>query len=123
MWVEQVKQTVGRVSTQEESKLWEEYREDYNTATLPHKKYYGYDAWELQEYQKNKNANTATQDESLERQKQKADAEKALLLATLNSSKIQGMRRQAEMRSQMQVAYKMGDMETYHKLKDKLEAE
>jgi hypothetical protein len=59
----------------------------------------------------------------LDRLQSKAKAEKALLLATMNSGKIQDMRRQAEMRSQMQAAYKMGDMTTYQKIKDKLEAD
>ncbi len=31
-----------------------EYMEDYNTATLPHIKYYNYDKWEMGEYQNNK---------------------------------------------------------------------
>ena len=125
MWAEQVKNMVGRTSTHEEAKLWEEYREDFNTATLPHKKYYNYDQWELEEYQKRgANGGVDAEDEArLERQRTKAEAERALLLATMNSGKIQDMRRQAELRTQMQAAFKMGDMETYQKIKDKLEAE
>lgn len=124
MWMEQIKGISGRIPSHEETKLWEEYREDFNTATLPHKKYYDYDKWELQEYEKNKNTGQSIEEESrLERQRTKAEAEKALLLATMNSGKIQDMRRQAELRTQMQAAFKMGDMETYQKLKDKLEVE
>jgi hypothetical protein len=126
MWCEQVKSLSGRVSSGEESRLWEEYREDFNTATLPHKKYYNYDQWEMEEYQKNSQNNSQSSvDEQarLERQRNKADAEKALLFSTMNSHKIQDMRKQAELRSQMQACFKMGDMVTYQKLKDKLEAE
>ena len=33
---------------------YKEYMEDFNTATLPHIKYYNYDKWETEEYEKNK---------------------------------------------------------------------
>lgn len=29
-----------------------EFMEDYNTATMPHEKFYNYDAWELKEHQR-----------------------------------------------------------------------
>ncbi|GKY90369.1 hypothetical protein MPSEU_000010900 [Mayamaea pseudoterrestris] len=126
MWAAQVKNVSGRTSTAEEAKLWEEYREDYNTATLP-QKYYNYDKWEMEEYQKRQQAGGNGLDDDkqnkLDRQRKKSEAEKALMLATMNSSKIQDMRRQAGLRTQMQSAFKMGDMATYQKLKEKLEAE
>ena len=44
----------------------------------------------------------------------------ALTKSLMNREKVQEMKRQADLRSQMQVAYKTGDMETYNRLKEKL---
>ena len=34
--------------------FFKEFMEDYNTATLPHAKYYNYEAWEALDYEKQK---------------------------------------------------------------------
>ena len=31
---------------------FKDFIEDYNTATMPHEKYYNYEAWEMTEYRK-----------------------------------------------------------------------
>ena len=31
---------------------FKDFIEDYNTATMPHEKYYNYEAWEMNEYRK-----------------------------------------------------------------------
>jgi hypothetical protein len=41
----------------------------------------------------------------------------------MNPLKVQSMKRQADLRAQMQIAYKMGNMGEYKRLKDKLEPE
>ena len=38
--------------------------EDYNTATMPHKKYYDYNKWEMKEYQRKQKSKTSTIDDS-----------------------------------------------------------
>jgi hypothetical protein len=110
------------------------YREDFNTATLPHVKYYNYDKWELEEHNRLRQ-NEAMQDRSstvLEDErnhakklqllaKQKEQAAMQLVAASMNSSKIADMQQQKQLQAQMQVAFKMGDSETYRKLKEKLQ--
>lgn len=124
-------------------KYFDEYREDYNTVTLPHIKYYNYEKWEMEEYSKNKkeqqealmktndhnNSNTVKSDELIHRQEQikqrqiKQTNETIQLLSTMNKEKVQDMKHQADLRAQMQIAFKTGDKATYRRLKEKLEAD
>jgi hypothetical protein len=111
------------------------YREDYNTATLPHIKYYNYDKWELEEHEKQKreleqsgqNSSALINDErnhAMEMQriaKQKEEAALQLVAATMNTTKVKEMQHQKQLQSQMQMAFKMGDHETYRKIKEKLQ--
>lgn len=109
------------------------YMEDYNTATLPHKKYYDYDKWEMDEYRKQQSKeenhaslSLARHDERRHQLERKARAEKLqqeqtqLTKSLMDGYKIQDMKRQADLRAQMQRAYKMGDDETYNRLKERL---
>jgi hypothetical protein len=113
-----------------------EYAEDYNTATLPHMKYYDYEKWELEEYAKQQSRNQELagrsvvmadelQHQELQKRKHAATkkAELNLVFGTMNREKVGDMKRQADLRSQMQIAYKTGDKKTYKRLKDKLEPE
>jgi hypothetical protein len=113
-----------------------EYAEDYNTATLPHKKYYDYEKWEMEEHVKQQSRNQELagrsvvmadelQHQELQKKKQAATkkAELNLVFGTMNREKVKDMKRQADLRSQMQIAYKSGDNKTYKRLKDKLEPE
>ena len=117
---------------------FEEYREDFNTATLPHKKYYDYEKWEMEEYQRRQKETAdkiagmagggiAARDEARHREEVKRRAEEKkrkeldLLRASMTGEKVREMKRQAELQSQMQVAFKTGDRETYKRLKAKLE--
>merc|ERR1712161_137040 len=43
---------------------FKEFCEDYNTATMPHEKYYDYDKWEMEEYRKNRARGSAISDEA-----------------------------------------------------------
>merc|ERR1711865_909125 len=55
IWMENVKGLGGFNGPKwEMHNYFKEYAEDYNTATLPHIKYYDYDKWEMEEYQKRK---------------------------------------------------------------------
>jgi hypothetical protein len=117
-------------------RLFEEYREDFNTATLPHPKFYDYDKWEMEEHEHNKartaagaatGGSSAQDDEVAHRQllrrraaEKEAEAQRQLV-ATFDPTKIKEMRVQADLRAQMQHAFKVGDKETYRRLKDRLE--
>jgi chromosome condensin MukBEF ATPase and DNA-binding subunit MukB len=113
------------------------YVEDYNTATLPHKKYYDYDKWEIDEYQKQQQheqlhlsslggAASARADqrqhelEQQQRTQRKRQQDIELTKTLMNTEKVQEMKQQADLRAKMQIAYKMGDTTTYERLKEKL---
>lgn len=42
-------------SKRETMEYFNEYMEDFNTVTLPHKKYYDFEKWEMAEYHKKQN--------------------------------------------------------------------
>ena len=104
-------------------------------STLPHKKYYDYDRWELEEWESNKAASTGSQissarrDEALhmqilqEKARQKQKQELEILKSSLNKDKRDEMKRKAELQAEMAHAYKTGDQETYIKIKNRLEPE
>ena len=60
IWLEEVKGIPQgtNVPKWEMTESFKEYAEDFNTATLPHEKYYDYDKWELEEYNKKKAEST-----------------------------------------------------------------
>jgi hypothetical protein len=111
-----------------------DYMEDYNTATMPHVKYYDYDAWELQEYQKKQRdeqegGSTVQADEARHRQEmrqraeEKQKAELLLLRQTMNKDKISDMKHKAQLQSELAHAFKTGDVETQRRIQKKLEPE
>jgi hypothetical protein len=112
-----------------------EYCEDYNTATLPHIKYYDYDDWEMKEYRKRQQSDTAKmasgnrmladearhREEMRQRIAEKERAELELLKSTMNVEKIQDMKHKAQLQSQLVHAFRTGDIETQKKIQRKLE--
>ena len=105
----------------------------WKTSTLPHKKYYDYDKWEMEEYQKQQSvdmakasASSVLLDQRRHDMEKRAQADRqrkeemALTQTLMNRDKVMEMKRQADMRVQMQTAYKTGDMETYNRLKERL---
>jgi hypothetical protein len=136
IWLSEVRGvhlSTSNVPKYELQEYFESYREDYNTATLPHVKYYNYDQWELDEHnnkrQQGGDSRSATvgDDERHHAQelqrlaRHKEQAAVQFVAATMNSTKIANMQHQLQLQAQMQVAYKMGDMVTYRKLKEKLQ--
>ena len=126
----------SNVPKYELQQYFDTYREDFNTATLPHVKYYNYDKWELDEHNRlrqnealkdNSASSAVLEDERnhanklklLARQKEQTAIQ--LVAASMNSSKIADMQQQKQLQAQMQVAFKTGDLETYRKLKEKLQ--
>ena len=125
---------------------FKEYAEDYNTATLPHLKYYNYDKWEMEEYTRKKReaeAAAASKDggiaggsggnvaldefrhreEMAKKAKKKKLEELQLVQYAMTAEKREEMKNQARLRHEMAVAYKTGDEETRKRLQRRLEPE
>jgi len=120
------------------------FMEDYNTATMPHEKYYNYERWEMMEYQRSKleqqqralsnsefDAPVTFNDEEIRRKelkRQKEDAEnkefQQLKQKMAQNKDIQGdMRRQAQLSTELQLAFKRGDTTTVKRLERMLAPE
>ncbi|EQC30292.1 hypothetical protein SDRG_11869 [Saprolegnia diclina VS20] len=105
-----------------------DYMEDYNTATLPHEKYYDVEKYEQRKFAKEqakrakRHKPSAKEEEETayaERMRQRADANKkefALIMQTMDRSKIEHMREQQRLRDQMQMHYKAGNMDEARRL-------
>ncbi len=105
------------------------------TATLPHEKYINYERWELKEYEikqrklakkrargaisKSDEAQLADEQRRSKAQKEKDDY-RQMIMSTMKSDKVKEMRQQELLRSEMQIAYKQGDVEKVKKLEARL---
>jgi len=116
--------------------------EDYNTATMPHKKFYNYEMWEMLEYQRNKQEQSSSShkdgdgflqdrfhnDEEahrLERKLLKEEQERNafnIVKDRLAKDKdtLESMKRQSDIKLEMQLAFKRGDTEHLKKLERSL---
>ena len=130
MWLAEINSVpiASAVPKYELHQYFDTYREDFNTATLPHIKYYDYDSWEMQEYQNNKlkqpNANhttRATDEDQHRRQRRQLEQQQQQLATASVRVKRADMERQAQLQVQMQVAFRTGDQGTYRRLKAQLE--
>jgi hypothetical protein len=124
------------------------FMEDYNTATMPHEKFYNYERWEMQEYQRKKleeeqearghraggssssssssglREATVFNDEEIRRKElkeAKMRAEHAEFLALKqkmggNKEVQERMRHQAQLSTELQLAFKRGDAATVKRL-------
>ncbi|KAL3662502.1 hypothetical protein V7S43_012357 [Phytophthora oleae] len=122
----------------EAMELFKEYMEDYNTCTLPHEKYYDIEKYEMKHYQKQQRkalakhkgasdkAQSALADEERVRLDRQAAREKKeqdefrLVLKLMDKDKIEAMREQERLRSQMQMFYKSGNVEEARRLEQVL---
>ena len=115
----------------ETTEYFKEFAEDFNTATMPHEKFYDYDKWEMEEYNRRKNhANSkkgAVSDEfkhleeirqkAIEKQRQDLD----MIKSGMSRDKILDMKNQARMKAEMVCAYRMGDDQKRKRLQRRLE--
>lgn len=109
--------------------------EDYNTATMPHKKYYNYNKWEMKEYRRKqqKSSNSVelvdSHDFSFDDEKQKAlevkrqreEESRAQYLAIKqqmkeDKEKREELQTQEVMRNQLKMAYRLGNKEEVKRL-------
>lgn len=112
--------------TRTEQDLWRTFCEDYNTATLPHRKYYDLAKWAAEEAAaaakkgggaKDKKASAADDEAALRRARDaaRADAAAARLKDAYNAlkysdaGKVESMRDQARLRAELASAHKTGD--------------
>ncbi|TMW66524.1 hypothetical protein Poli38472_004289 [Pythium oligandrum] len=127
----------------EAMEYFKEYMEDYNTATMPHEKYYDIEKYEMGKYEKDQKkkarkhleaagssrGGSEVPDEDAvrrERQAQRAAKEQEefrLIMQTMDKDKIEAMRRQEQLRAEMQMHYKAGNVEEARRLEQLLRAE
>lgn len=133
IWLEEVKGIPQGINVPkyEMVEAFKEYAEDFNTATLPHEKYYNYDTWEMDEYNKRKaeasKKKGAKSDEfEYEEQRRKKAEDKRrkeleLVKFTMSKGKIEEMKRQSRLQAEMVNAYRVGDESKRKKLQKRLE--
>lgn len=113
--------------------------EDYNTATMPHRKFYNYEEWEMEEYRRQQeDARRKRQDDydagnagpqvfndeeahRLERKREKQEKEQRefqLLRQqmAMDADRRMDMKKQSELRLELQQAHRRGDTATVKRL-------
>lgn len=133
IWMEEVKGIPQgtNVPKWEMTECFKEYAEDYNTATLPHMKYYDYDKWEMEEYNKKKEESKSKkgaisdefqfQEERKKKAEEKRRKELDMVRSTMSKEKIEEMKRQSRLKAEMVNAYRVGDEEKRKRLQKRLE--
>ena len=115
-------------------KMFKCYIEDYNTATMPHEKYYSIERWEMLEYQrKQNNSNDSSvkdtfndeEERRMELKKLKEHADKQDFISlkqqmTHDRDRLEDMRKQSELIKELQLAYKQGNKEKVKSIESRL---
>ncbi|KAG2500043.1 hypothetical protein HYH03_002323 [Edaphochlamys debaryana] len=138
LWALDVKKVdVENLGKFEERDLFKDYMEDYNTGTLPHRKYYDLEAYERAKAAKAaakgakaaaKGGKKAVNDEEALRQEREEERRKLAAERMQDayrqikySDKAQAMRDQEMLRAKMNLAYKTGDLAEAQRLHARLE--
>jgi len=139
LWALEVKKVdVETLQRTEEKELFKDYIEDYNTGTMPHRKYYNLELYERQKAakaaakgmakaEKKEKSGALADEEALRKQREEERqklAQERLQQAyeelQAHGDKAKDMREQEMLRLQMQVAYKTGDAKKAQKLLERL---
>lgn len=138
LWAMEVKKIdIEAMPRSEEKEMFKDYMEEYNTATLPHKKYYDLDMYEKQQAAKAARKGISAKegavertafDDEMERKREMAEERKRLAAERMQraynelrtTDKAKDMREQQMLRSQMELAYKTGDHKKAEKLAELL---
>lgn len=118
----------------EAMELFKEYMEDYNTATMPHEKYYDIEKYEMRAHQKkllkasrraDKQRDAVADEENVRLERQRAREKKEqedfrLVMQFMDKDKVEDMRRQEQLRTQMQLHYKSGNVAEARRLEQML---
>lgn len=130
---------VMMLSKREIADHFRSYVEDYNTATMPHNKFYNYERWEMEEYQRAQHdaqrkrmrqyedgdpeTNLFNDEEQvrLQRKRQREEEEQREFQRLRqqmahDSDKRSDMKKQAELRLELQQAHRRGDVATVKRL-------
>ncbi|KAL8451171.1 hypothetical protein Emag_002845 [Eimeria magna] len=123
LWLLEVKdKNIEDLSNWEEKKLFSDFVEDFNTATMPHRKYYNLELWEAEERMRQaeaamgKKEKTDFNDEAQRRKEIQMLREQRRQLATAQElqmlrqdrEKLNDMREQRLMASKVETLYKLG---------------
>jgi hypothetical protein len=137
-YMDEVKKMPGILgqSKREIMTYFKSFIEDYNTATMPHEKFYSYERWEIEEYKRKQHERSNSTDfekvqfndaeeRRIELKKQKELDEKrefelTIKKMTFDKERMEGMRLQSVIQLEIQAAYKIGDMATVKKLETRL---
>ena len=112
---------------------FKDFAEDYNTATMPHPKFYNYEKWEIEEYQRKQRQAQSNEssaiptffnDEEMVKQNRKRQKEEEERLAfqalrqrmAVDKNLQEDMKRQQQLTVELQQAYKRGDTATVKRL-------
>lgn len=135
LWAAEVKGAdVEAMPRFEEKELFKSYMEDYNTGTLPHKKYYDLETYERQQAARGAAAGgrgggekVVFDDEAerrrelaVERQREKEARLKAAYEELQTTDKAEAMRQQDLLRQKMALAYRTGDVKEAQRLAERL---
>jgi len=135
VWAAEVKKIdCESMPRQEEKELFREYIEDYNTGTLPHRKYYDLEVYEKQKREKAaargggraKERVLFNDEEELRKEKERErlklqqDRMREAWEELQYTGKAEDMRRQELLRMEMSLAYRTGDTDKAQKLADRL---
>uniref|UniRef100_A0A061QX57 Nucleic acid binding n=1 Tax=Tetraselmis sp. GSL018 TaxID=582737 RepID=A0A061QX57_9CHLO len=137
LWATEVKKVqLELLPKREERDLFRTYMEDFNTGTLPHKKYYDNDAYQrakalkaAQKGGKRRHGEKTQFDDEEERRREAAQRRaeeleerrrQAYNELRYTTNKAQEMREQEMLRQQMNLAYRTGNMEEARKLQERL---
>ena len=134
LWALEIKNMdVETLPKYEEKELFRTYIEDYNTGTLPHRKYYDLAVYERQKAAKTAEKSTGGLEPMLfddeaqrrreilqERQKQQHERLQAAYEELKTTDKAEAMRQQDMLRAKMSLAYRTGDQKEAQRLAEKL---
>ena len=135
LWALEVKNSdVEAMSRFEEKELFKSYMEDYNTATLPHKKFYNLESYENEVAARGGGGGDSGGGEKMvfddeaerkkelvaERQREHAERLRAAYEDLQTTDKAQAMREQELMRAKMALAYRTGDQKEAARLAERL---
>ncbi|XP_053991125.1 uncharacterized protein LOC128883134 isoform X2 [Hylaeus volcanicus] len=137
LWLLEIKkENLEMLPSWKERELFREYIEDYNTCTFPHEKYYSLAAWEKKRYSDspdsdNQVSSIVFNDEELRRkeihrlrEKFKLDEQQcAYNSIRKDSEKIEAMRHQHLLQTQMKTLFRMGHIAEAEKIRDRLRIE
>ena len=136
-WLQECKQRDPETLAKwEEKELFKEYAEDYNTATLPHAKYYDLQRWHSTQaasadaeggHAAGVSFTTLEEDRKrellVERERAKDGSKRDLIEHMRLTGKLDGLREQQQLKAQLQLAAQTGDMVQVERIQKLLQPE